>query len=54
VSDKIEKGEIKLEYCKKDDILGDFFTKPLQGSLFIKYQNAIMNTEEELNNSVEV
>jgi hypothetical protein len=54
VKDRIEKGEIKLEYCKSVDMLGDFFTKPLQGSLFIKYRNAIMNTEEELNNAVEV
>jgi hypothetical protein len=54
VKDKIEKGEIKLEYYKTDDMLGDFFTKPLQGILFIKYRNAIMNTEEELNNEVEV
>jgi hypothetical protein len=51
VKDRIEKGEIKLEKCKLIDMLGDFFTKPLQGSLFIKYRNAIMNTEEEMNRS---
>jgi hypothetical protein len=54
VKDEIKEGEIKLEFCKEDDMLGDFFTKPLQGSLVIKYRNAIMNTEEELNNAVEV
>jgi hypothetical protein len=54
VKDRIKKGEIKLEHCKLIDMLGDFFTKPLQGSLFIKDWNAIMNTEEEMNNAVEV
>jgi hypothetical protein len=54
VKDRIKKGEIKLEHCKLIDMLGDFFTKPLQGSLFTNYRNAIMNTEEEMNNAVEV
>jgi hypothetical protein len=54
VKDRIKKGEIKLEHCKSIDMLGDFFTKTLQGSLFTKYRNAIINTEEEMNNAVEV
>ncbi len=30
VQDRIEKGELQLEYCPTDRMLTDFFTKPLQ------------------------
>jgi hypothetical protein len=43
IVDKVEKGKIKLEHCKAEDMLRDFFTKSLQGNMFIRYQNAIMN-----------
>jgi hypothetical protein len=35
VKDRIEKGEIKVEHCPTDDMMADFFTKPLQGQNFI-------------------
>ena len=34
VTDKIAKGEIHLEHCGSSDMIVDYFTKPLQGSLF--------------------
>jgi len=36
VTDKTKNGEIKIAYCPTKDMLGDFFTKPLQGSVFIR------------------
>jgi hypothetical protein len=36
-------GEMTVAYCPTGDILDDFFTKALQGSLFQKFRNLIMN-----------
>jgi len=38
VTDKIKKGEVKVAFCPTTNILGDFFTKPLQGSTFKRMQ----------------
>ena len=35
VHDRIEKGEIVLEYTPTKHMVADFFTKPLQGNLFV-------------------
>ena len=34
VKDLIERGFISVVYCPTEDMITDFFTKPLQGSLF--------------------
>jgi len=34
VADKIKKVEVKIAYCPMQEMLGDFFTKPLQGTQF--------------------
>jgi len=36
VTDKIQKGEVKVAYCPTENKLPDFFMKPLQGSAFRK------------------
>ena len=43
VQDRIQSGEISLEHCPTADMTGDFNTKPLQGSPFIKFRKAILN-----------
>ena len=43
ITDRIEKGELKVEYCPTDKMVADFFTKPLQGQKFIDFRNEIMN-----------
>jgi hypothetical protein len=45
VTDRIKSKEVKVEYCPTGDMIGDFFTKPLQGSLFRKLRDAIMNVK---------
>jgi KUP system potassium uptake protein len=40
--DMEERKEIKLEYCPTEDMLADFFTKPLQGALFIRMRDKIL------------
>ena len=42
LKDKIEKGEISIAYCPTEEMIADFFTKPLQGSLFQKMKDVIM------------
>jgi KUP system potassium uptake protein len=36
------RGEINVEYCPTEDMIADFFTKPLQGALFIRMRGLIM------------
>ena len=43
VTDRIKEGEMRVEYCPTGDMVADYFTKPLQGSLFRKMRDSIMN-----------
>ena len=42
MKDRIDKGEMRVEYCPTHLMLADFFTKPLMGDLFRKSSSAIM------------
>jgi hypothetical protein len=46
VTDRIAAGELNVEYCPTLDMIGDYFTKPLQGSLFRKFRNTILGVDE--------
>lgn len=43
VKDYIDRKEIEIRYKPTEDMLADFFTKPLQGELFLKIRNLVMN-----------
>ena len=43
ITDRVAKKEASIKYCPTADMLGDFFTKPLQGPLFRKLRALIMN-----------
>jgi hypothetical protein len=45
IKDHIDNGDIVLEHCPTEEMLADFFTKPLQGSLFYKLRDLIMNID---------
>ncbi len=45
VTDRIKSKEIRVEYCPTESMVGDYFSKPLQGRLFVKLRNKIMNCE---------
>ena len=45
-SDRISNGELRVEYCPTGDMVADFFTKPLQGSLFRKFRDVILNLSD--------
>ena len=43
VTDQIKKGHVKVAFCPMQDMIADFFTKPLQGSLFVHMREKILN-----------
>ena len=45
VTDRVKSGEIRIEYCPTDQMRGDFFTKPLQGSKFFRDRDLLMNID---------
>jgi hypothetical protein len=47
IKDRVDSGEVRLEHCPTEEMVGDFFTKPLQGSLFLKFRNIIMNIKDQ-------
>ena len=47
VRDHIQNKTLSLQHCPTNEMLADYFTKPLQGSLFIRLRNHIMGTEFE-------
>ena len=42
VKDRVDKKEIHIEHCRTENMLADYFTKPLQGSLYHRYRNILM------------
>jgi hypothetical protein len=48
ITDRISNDELSVEYCPTKEMIGDFFTKPLQGKLFYKFRQLIMNLQESL------
>ena len=43
ITDNINRGTVRVSHCPTDDMIADFFTKPLQGTKFYKFQSSIMN-----------
>ena len=42
VKDRIDKKEMRVEYCPTEHMLADYFTKPSQGARFKNYRDYIM------------
>ena len=45
IKDKIDSGEVKLQYTTTLDLTSDYFTKPLQGTAFHKFRDKIMGKQ---------
>ena len=41
----MDRGEIDILYCPAEEMLRDFHSKPLQGGLFRKFRDRIMNCD---------
>ena len=54
VKDRIDKGEIRVEYLPTDLMLADYFTKPLNGAKFEYFREFIMGWRpiSELKNAI--
>ena len=46
VHDKWKRKELDIKFCPTEDMVGDFFTKPLQGAGFIKFRNKVLGAEK--------
>ena len=46
-TDRIHAGDLRVEYCPTDDMIADFFTKPLQGGKFVRFRDQILNVQSE-------
>ena len=46
ITDLIKKGDLHIEYCPTDNMVADFFTKPLQGKKFLQFRKVIMNLQD--------
>ena len=46
VTEQVQNKTIHVAHCPMEEMVADFFTKPLQGSLFTKMRNYIMGNEE--------
>ena len=46
LSDRIANGELRVEFCPTDEMVADFFTKPLQGAKFREFRKIIMNLRD--------
>lgn len=46
ITDRISSGEVDVQYCPSEQMLGDFFTKPLQGNKFFEFRRKILNLRE--------
>jgi len=45
VKDRIGSGDMRVTYCPTEDMVTDFFTKPLQGVAFIRFRNFLLNVD---------
>ena len=42
LTNQIKQGNLEVEYVPTDNMIGNFFTKPLQGKQFTKFKKLIM------------
>ena len=45
IKDYVERKEIHIIYCPTNQMVGDYFTKPLQGSQFLRFRDVIMGSQ---------
>ena len=47
ITDKVKGKELQILHCPTDQMTADFYTKPLQGSLFLNHRNTMLGIEHE-------
>ena len=51
ITNQVQKGNVKIEYCPTDEMESDFMTKPLQGMKYGKFRGSIMNLRDATHQS---
>ena len=46
IKDWIDSEEVSIQRCPMDNMIGDYFIKPLQGSKFVRFRDLIMGYKE--------
>jgi hypothetical protein len=46
ITDQIEKGNMQVKYCPTDEMVADFFTKPVCGPKYYRFKALIMGQED--------
>jgi hypothetical protein len=46
IADRVKSGQIRIEHCPTGIMIADYFTKALQGALFVKLRNMIMGNTD--------
>ena len=54
VGDVCKRGHIIIKHCPTDEMIGDFFTKPLGGAKFRRFRNIIMNISHDEHGAVNI
>ena len=55
IADVIKQESIKINHCRTDKIVTDYYTKPLQGTLFCNMRDVIMGlTPFQIEEHVEI
>jgi hypothetical protein len=44
ITDRISKGEVRVEWCPTKEMVADFMMRPLQGAAFKKFRDLIMGS----------
>ena len=52
VTNRIVKGDLRVAHCPTDMLIGDFYSKPLQGMQFRVFRNATLNLDEPEINAI--
>eukprot|EP00980_Cylindrotheca_fusiformis_P013423 scaffold3434_cov70-Cylindrotheca_fusiformis.AAC.1 len=51
IADQVEKGNVVVKHCPTDEMVGDYMTKPLQGSKFREFRRKILGEKLQLRNN---
>ena len=47
VKDRVNSGKVEIKFLPTDEMVADFFTKPLQGRKFVEFRNIILNLPQD-------
>ena len=45
LTDQVKRGNLSIEYCPTEEMLGNFHSKPLQGEKFRRFSTKIMGSQ---------